>query len=182
VAGQLGQHGAGIADADQHGPAATARWRRSATGGSNWSTPGLGALNWLPDIERRAHVMAALVAPGGRFYLAEFDPFADVFGDRELTVAYPYFRAEPFVWDEPGTYADPDAQTVHNRSIEWNHGLGAVVSALVSAGPRLEFLHEHDHTLFARWPFLKRADDGPYRLPEGTPSLPLMYSLLASAP
>jgi hypothetical protein len=52
----------------------------------------------------------------------------------------------------------------------------------VSAGPRLEFLHEHDHTLFARWPFLKRADDGPYRLPEGTPSLPLMYSLLASAP
>ena len=31
------------------------------------------------------------------------------------------------MWDEPGTYADPDAPTVHNRSIEWNHGLGAVV-------------------------------------------------------
>jgi SAM-dependent methyltransferase len=143
---------------------------------------GLGALNWLPDIERWARVMAALMAPGGRFYLAEFHPFAGVFADEDLTVVYPYFHAEPFVWDEPGTYADPGAPTVHNRSIEWNHGLGAVVSALVSAGLRIEFLHEHDHTLFARWPFLEPGGDGTYRLPEGTPSLPLMYSLLASAP
>jgi 2-polyprenyl-3-methyl-5-hydroxy-6-metoxy-1,4-benzoquinol methylase len=118
---------------------------------------GLGALNWLPDIERWARVMAALVAPGGRFYLAE-----------------------PLEWEQSGTYADLDAQTVRNRSIEWNHGLGAVVSALISAGLRLEFLHEHDHTLFARWPFLERAAGGPYRLPESMPSLPLMYSLLAS--
>jgi hypothetical protein len=85
------------------------------------------------------------------------------------------------VWDEPGTYADPDASTVHNRSIEWNHGLGAVVSALVGADLRIEFLHEHDYTLFARWPFLERAGNGIYRLPKGTPSLPLMYSVLASA-
>jgi hypothetical protein len=56
-----------------------------------------------------------------------------------------------------------------------------VVSGLVGAGLRIEFLHEHDHTLFARWPFLARAGNGTYRLPEGTPALPLMYSLLASA-
>jgi SAM-dependent methyltransferase len=142
---------------------------------------GLGALNWLPDVERWARVMAALVAPGGRFYLAESHPFVSVFGDDDLSVAYPYFHAEPLVWDEPGTYADPDAPTVHNRSIEWNHGLGAVVSALIGAGLRIEFLHEHDYTLFARWPFLERAGNGTYRLPKGTPSLPLMYSILASA-
>jgi SAM-dependent methyltransferase len=143
---------------------------------------GRGALNWLPDVERWARVIAALMAPGGRFYLAEFHPFASVFADDDLAVAYPYFHAEPFVWDEPGTYADPDAPTVHNRSVEWNHGLGAVVSALASAGLRIEFLHEHDHTLFARWPFLKRSADRGYRLPEDMPSLPLMYSLLASMP
>lgn len=142
---------------------------------------GLGALNWLPDVERWARVMAELVAPGGRFYLAEFHPFAGVFADDDLTVAQPYFHTEPLVWDEPGTYADRDASTMHNRSMEWNHGLGAVVSALVAAGLRIEFLHEHDHTLFARWPFLERASDGTYRLPERVPSLPLMYSLLASA-
>ena len=141
---------------------------------------GLGALNWLPDVERWARVMASLVAPGGRFYLAEFHPFSAVFAEDALTVKYPYFHAEPFMWDEPGTYADAEAVTEQNRSVEWNHGLGAVVSALVAAGLRVEFLHEHDHTLFAAWPFLERAADGTYRLPDGTPSLPLMYSVLAT--
>ena len=111
---------------------------------------GLGALNWLPDVERWARVMASLVAPGGRFYLAEFHPFSAVFAEDALTVKYPYFHSRALQWDEPGTYADPEAETEHNRSVEWNHGLGSVVSALVAAGLRVEFLHEHDSTLFAR--------------------------------
>lgn len=36
---------------------------------------GLGALNWLPDIERWAGVAEALIRPGGFLYLAEFHPF-----------------------------------------------------------------------------------------------------------
>jgi SAM-dependent methyltransferase len=143
---------------------------------------GLGAINWLPDVRAWASVMAALLAPGGTFYLAEFHPFADVFADEGLTVAHPYFHDEPMVWDEPGTYADLEAQTTHNRSIEWTHGLGAVVSALSGAGLRIELLHEHDHTLYPRWPMLRREPDGTYRFPEGTPSLPLMYSLRAAGP
>jgi SAM-dependent methyltransferase len=142
---------------------------------------GLGALNWLPDIQGWARVMAALVAPGGRFYVSEFHPFTCVFADADLTVAYPYFHDRPFEFDEPGTYADPDATTTHNRSVEWNHGLGDVVSALAAAGMRIELLHEHGHTLLARWPFVERDKDGTFRFPEGTPSLPLMYSLLTSA-
>jgi SAM-dependent methyltransferase len=139
---------------------------------------GIGALNWLPDIERWASVMASLVAPGGCLYLAEFHPFSHVFSDDDFSVQYPYFHVEPFNFPSAGSYADPDAQTVHNRSYEWNHGLGAVVSAIIAAGFELEFLHEHDSTLFARWPFLV-GERGTFRLPEGMPSLPLLYSLRA---
>jgi SAM-dependent methyltransferase len=142
---------------------------------------GLGAINWLPDLEAWARTMAALLSPGGRLYLVEFHPATAVFADDDLTVAYPYFHDAPLEWDAPGTYADPDAETVHNRSVEWNHGLGAVVSTLVAAGLRIELLHEHDYTLFQRWPFLRRAQDGTYRLPAEVPSLPLMYSLLATS-
>jgi SAM-dependent methyltransferase len=141
---------------------------------------GIGALNWLPDVERWAHVMASLVAPGGCLYLAEFHPFSHVFGDDALTVEYPYFHDEPFDFPSSGSYADPGAHTVHNRTCEWNHGIGAVVSAIIGAGFELEFLHEHDHTLFARWPFLV-GERGSFRLPEGMPSLPLLYSLRAVA-
>ena len=139
---------------------------------------GLGALNWLPDVERWAHVMASLAAPGGLLYLAEFHPFTHVFSDDDLTVQYAYFHDEPFDFESAGSYADPAAPTVHNRSYEWNHGIGAVVSAIVAAGFELEFLHEHDSTLFARWPFLV-GERGSFRLPEGMPSLPLLYSLRA---
>jgi SAM-dependent methyltransferase len=140
---------------------------------------GVGAINWLPDIERWARVMASLTAPGGSLYLAEFHPLTNVFGD-DLTVVSPYFSERPFELAKPGSYADPDAATTHDRTVEWHHGIGAVVSAVIGAGFELEFLHEHDHTLFARWPFLV-GERGSFRMPEGMPSLPLLYSLRAVA-
>ena len=141
---------------------------------------GLGALVWLPDIERWARTVAKLVAPGGFLYLAEFHPFTGVFGYKELKVEYAYFDRGPLVDDDPGTYADLDAATVHNRSYQWHHPLGEVVSAVIAAGLQPEFLHEHDYTLWQRWPFLVEGPEGQYRLPAGMPSLPLMYSLRAS--
>src|ERR687895_478446 len=143
---------------------------------------GLGALNWLPDIGRWAGVVADLLRPGGFLYLAEFHPFSRVFGDEDLTVTYDYFQDAPEVWDQPGTYADLGAETVNNRTYEWLHTLGDVLSAVVSSGLTLELLHEHDYTLFPQWPFLKKSGFDTYRLPEGTPSLPLMYSLRARKP
>jgi SAM-dependent methyltransferase len=140
---------------------------------------GLGALNWLPDIDRWASVMVELLHEGGRLYLVEFHPFADVFSDEGLTVERSYFDELPQEWNEAGSYADLNAPTVHNRTVEWLHGLGRVVSAIARTGLRVEFLHEHDCTLFARWPFIERRDDGTYRFPADVPALPLMYSLLA---
>lgn len=141
---------------------------------------GLGALNWLPDIGRWAEVVALLLAPGGYLYLSEFHPITWVFGDEDLGVEHDYFQADPFAFDDPGTYADLAAQTEQNRTEEWQHPLGDVVSAVIAAGLTLEFLHEHDYTLFPRWPFLEQ-DGHAYRIPPGRPRLPLMYSLRAGA-
>ncbi|MYW05803.1 methyltransferase, partial [Streptomyces sp. SID3343] len=140
---------------------------------------GLGALCWLPDIDRWARTAAALVSSGGFLYLAEFHPFADVLAADGRTVELDYFRREPTVWDEPGTYADTNAKTSSNVTVEWQHGIGDVVSALVGAGLRVEFLHEHDFSLFARFPVLEERD-GDYRFPEGQPRVPLIYSLRAT--
>jgi SAM-dependent methyltransferase len=144
---------------------------------------GLGALVWLPDMRRWAQVMADLTAPGGLFYLAEFHPITEVFGDRDLTVKQPYFHDRPQVWDEPGTYTDFDAPTTDNVSYQWTHPVGEVVSALIDAGLTIELLHEHDYTLFPRWSFLVHdAESRQYRMPGDRPSLPLMYSVRARKP
>jgi len=54
-----------------------------------------------------------------------------------------------------------------------------VVSAVSAAGLNVELLHEYDYTTFPRWPILEKSGFDTYRLPEGTPRIPLMYSLRA---
>ncbi len=70
----------------------------------------------------------------------------------------------------------------HTRQVEFQHGLGEIVTSLVEAGPRIEFLHEHDFEAFARFESLQRREDGTYRFPPGQPRVPMMFSRRASAP
>ncbi|WP_037912148.1 class I SAM-dependent methyltransferase [Actinacidiphila yeochonensis] len=128
---------------------------------------GFGALCWLPDLARWARTVAALTAPGGFLYLAEFHPVADVLTEDGRSVDGDYFHRGPLVFDEPGTYADTSAPMTATRTVEWQHGVGDVVSAVAAAGLRVEFLHEYGH--------------GHFRLPPGQ-GLPQVYTLRASKP
>src|SRR3712207_2353886 len=100
---------------------------------------GIGALGWLPDIDRWGQLVGDLLRPGGRLFLREGHPvlwsLADPRPDGALVIEYPYFsQAEPMVWDEEGTYVTSDVQFTHTVSHEWNHGLGEIVTALLRAG------------------------------------------------
>ena len=146
---------------------------------------GLGAINWLPDLPRWAGVVDELLEPGGFLYLSEFHPFTWIFGDDGLEIEHDYFH-DPggVVLDEEGTYADEEAATEQDTTLEWAHTLADVVTAVLGAGLRLELLHEHDYTLFPRFSHLIEDREAleagvVYRQPEGRPRLPLMYSLRA---
>jgi SAM-dependent methyltransferase len=146
-----------------------------------------GVLSWLPDIRRWAEVVAALIAPGGFLYLAEIHPAAMVLSDEpgveDLRVGYPYWTssAEPLRFEEEGTYADHDAP-IKLPEYVWQHGLGDIITGLIDTGLRLEFLHEHDRTIYQQLPFMEKGNDGWWRLPSDRPSLPLLFSLRASRP
>jgi SAM-dependent methyltransferase len=109
---------------------------------------GVGALCWLPDVARWAEVVAALLKPGGRLFIREGHPVLWALGDPRpdglLTLEFPYFeRAEPMIWDEPGTYVSTDVEFSSTVTHEWNHGLGEIVGSLLSAGMHLTGLVEH---------------------------------------
>jgi hypothetical protein len=55
-----------------------------------------------------------------------------------------------------------------------------VITALVDAGLRIEFLHEYEFDGFRRFAALQRQDDGTYRYPAGRPRVPMMFSVRAS--
>ena len=169
---------------------------REALGGERFDVvyTGGGAINWLGDIERWARVVADSVEPGGTLYLWEFHPVADIFDDERedglLVARYPYFTPPdaPLRWDTPGTFTDRDAATEHTVSYEWNHPIGSVVSALITAGLQLEFLHEFPVNAFQRFPWMvldeSRSKPGRpyYVLPDGPERVPMMYSLRAVKP
>ena len=56
-----------------------------------------GVLNWLPDLDGWAEVIAKRLKPGGTFYIVEFHPFADVFEQSDsgdMVPAYDYLHNE----------------------------------------------------------------------------------------
>lgn len=147
-----------------------------------------GVLGWLPDIEGWARIAAHFVRPGGFFYVTEIHPVGEAFQDEgvapgELRLAYPYWsHAEPLRLEVNGSYADSSAPTEGLVQHGWSHSLGEIVSALIDAGLRIDFLHEFD---FVEWPldFLAQGEDGRWRLPPGTVgALPLFFSLKATKP
>jgi SAM-dependent methyltransferase len=139
---------------------------------------GIGALVWLPDLTRWAEVVAASLNDGGFLYLAEFHPLTDILGDDGRSVEEGYFDAGGEVSDFPFTYTG-GGELTSTVTVEWRHPLGDVVTALADAGLRIEFLHEHDATMFQRYPGLRRDAAGLYRFPPDHPRIPLMYSLRA---
>ncbi|KIF75368.1 methyltransferase type 12 [Streptomyces sp. 150FB] len=138
---------------------------------------GIGALVWLPDLVRWARVVSSLLSDGGFLYLAEFHPAGDLLGQDGTTVEYDYFQPEGQTYDNPHTYTD-GPELGNSTSVQWQHPLGDVVSALAAAGLRIEFLHERDVTLFRRYRALERVPGG-YGFPAGRPRVPLMYSVRA---
>lgn len=155
----------------------------TALGGQRFDVvyTGTGALVWLPDVSRWARVVAALLAPGGFLYLVEGHPFAQILDDAQgATVVRDYFDDRPQVEDYPYTYTDGPALE-HARSVQFQHPIGQVVTALADAGLRIDFLHEHDFDVFQRFEALQRRGDQ-YRFPAGRPRVPMMFSLRATRP
>jgi len=143
---------------------------------------GLGALNWLPDLARWAAVVRSLVRPGGRLLLAEFHPFAWVFGAGHEGTAFAveddYFGGHPFLDEEPGSYADLSAVTVNNRTVEHQHPLSEILSVLIAEGLIIRAYDEYDYTLFPHFPWFEHRGRT-WHQPEGAARIPLMFALVA---
>jgi hypothetical protein len=77
------------------------------------------------------------------------------------------------------TYTD-GPRLEHVRSVQFQHGVGEIITALVQAGLRIEFMHEFDFDAFGRFESLRQQADGSYRLPPGRPRVPLIFSVRAS--
>jgi SAM-dependent methyltransferase len=144
-----------------------------------------GALCWLPDLLPWARAVASFLKPGGYLALADAHPASYVLDDRIKTPDArpgwhaPYLAREPLLEDDPSDYADPDAQLVNSRTVQFLHPLSDVVSALIEAGLRIDWFREHDTVVWAMFRCLIKRGFDEYAWPDH-PWFPLSFSLRAS--
>jgi SAM-dependent methyltransferase len=130
-----------------------------------------GALIWLPDLDDWADAIARSLVDGGAFYLFDGHPLVHVF-DENLAAARSYFDTEPVRLDEAAFGDD-------REHYETFHRTGDVVTALASAGLRIEFVREFPFDYWRRWDRMVRDDEGRWTLPDA--EIPLTFSLRAIA-
>ncbi|WNG52749.1 class I SAM-dependent methyltransferase [Archangium minus] len=145
---------------------------------------GIGALCWLPSIDRWARTVSELLKPGGRLFIREGHPILWAVNEKHrdaLVIEYPYFeRKEPTVWDSNTTYVETEGSLTATVTHEWNHGLGEIVTALLTHGLDITALVEHDSVPWEALPGqMSSSPDGEWRLDKDAWRLPLSYTLQA---
>jgi 2-polyprenyl-3-methyl-5-hydroxy-6-metoxy-1,4-benzoquinol methylase len=142
-----------------------------------------GAINWLPDIAQWAQVVAALLKPGGRLYLAESHPVILSFDwiDGRIAPRYDWRTSKeaPIVEETEKTYTGAADVLTHKRTYSWQHPLSDIINGLIAAKLTLNWLHEHAALTWPLFPNMTVSVDGLYRLPKDDVQLPLSFSLEA---
>jgi SAM-dependent methyltransferase len=104
----------------------------------------VGTIVWLNDLTTWARQVAALLRPGGVFYIRDGHPALLALDEKASTpvVGYRYFaNGQAQTWDDGSTYAG-DGTTAHTRSYEWPHSLAEIIGSLLTAGLVLERFDE----------------------------------------
>lgn len=140
-----------------------------------------GTIGWLPDIDKWAEVVAHFMKSGGSFVFAEFHPVVWMFDNDLKYVQYPYFKAEPILETESGTYADRENEKQFS-SMTWNHGIGEVFMALKKQGLNIEVLKEYDYSPYNCLANMVETGPDEYRVAHLNGLIPLVYALKASKP
>lgn len=104
----------------------------------------IGAICWLNDLDRWAAQIAAVLRPGGLFYIRDGHQAMYALDETapDLRTVYRYFGdGSAQMWDDEGTYLG-EGTVAHTRTYEWPHPVSEVVNALIGAGLRIERLDE----------------------------------------
>ena len=136
-----------------------------------------GVLSWLPDLDAWARIIARHLVPGGLFHLVENHPLVEMLGDDGASLEMPYLATGgPLRIESRASYAGP-MKDGPLPEYNWPHGIGEVVTALIGAGLRIEWLREHPRAP-CRYPkFLEPRPEGDFGWPGGREDVPLTYSV-----
>mgnify|MGYP006170280505 FL=1 len=138
-----------------------------------------GTIGWLPDMDKWATVVSHFLKRDGKFVFVEFHPVVWMFDNDFTEVSYNYFKSDPIIEEETGTYADKNAP-LKQKTISWNHSLSEVVNALIKNGLTIDSLIEYDYSPYNCLNGMEEFETGKFRIQAFENKVPLIYSILAT--
>lgn len=143
-----------------------------------------GTITWLDDIDAWARAIAGVLKPGGRLYFADSNPsimsLEEVGGRVVAQYNWHSPRDEPQRFVPNTTYTGDETPLATNVNYEWMRGTSDVIDALLRAGMRLDWIHEHELLPFKLFPMMVDAGGRMFRLPDGHPRMAMALSLQAT--
>lgn len=138
-----------------------------------------GVIGWLPDLKPWGQMIAERLNVGGVFYIVEFHPLVWMFDylEDQPTMKYGYMQDEVIYEEYEGTYANQKSKMISKEYV-WNHGLGAIINALTSAGLHIDFINEYDESPYDVLPNLEMTPSGMYATKDRL--YPLIFELKAT--
>jgi hypothetical protein len=105
---------------------------------------------------------------------------ADARPDGLLSVEYPYFETDGVAFGGTGTYVDTQEELGFVWTVEFNHALSEIMSALLDAGMEISGFVEHDSVPWvALEGQMEPIGGGEYPLADRPQRLPHTYTLQA---
>lgn len=138
-----------------------------------------GVIGWLPDLNEWAAIVSRYLKPGGRFVFVEFHPVVWMFDNNFATIGYNYFKAEPIVETENGTYADPKAP-ITTENITWNHSLSEVINSLLNNNITINSFDELDYSPYNCFSHAIESEPGKFRIGHLDNKIPMTYAISAT--
>lgn len=140
-----------------------------------------GTIGWLPDLDRWAAVVDRYLKPGGQFIMAEFHPVIWMYDPGFTHIEYSYFKEDPIIETEIGTYADKDAPIALD-SVSWNHSISETLEALLQRGLLLRTFREYPFCTYDIFPDMVETGPGQYQVRGLEGKLPMVYAFKMEKP
>jgi hypothetical protein len=100
--------------------------------------------------------------------------------DGLLTLEHPYFETEGLAFGAEGTYVDTAEELGFAWTVEFNHGLGEIMTALIDEGMSIIAFEEHDSLPWVALDGqMEPIGHGEFRLIDRPERLPHSYTLQA---
>lgn len=142
-----------------------------------------GTIVWLPDLDGWARSINDLLAPGAVFVIRDDHPILGAMDFEPWQITDDYLGGTgPRTYTDSGSYTDNSAGQITQATVhEWRHDLGEIIGSLLSAGLRIEAVHELPYMDWRAFPDLVPCPQG-WTLPTAAPRIPLNFAVVARRP